>query len=355
MKTLNKYILFIIVVCSFAFHSCTTDNKFYLEGTIDDDVPYIILLNKGTMDTITVNDNVFSFQGIVDTVHLAQLKSPSFAGKKDLIIEPGTINIKWDGQKNFEASGTPNNESFSIYTRGMDSTTAIVLERYQDYMKAPTPEAKEEAMRQYNIAEEERLVFMRAQLRQNPNYTGLMILKPIYRTDSLNNLEEYLSLLSDLSYTDIYKEVDQYYSAVTNTAPGMPVPGFTLKDKDDNNISINSFRGKYVLLDFWFTGCAYCDKLIPHFREIYEELRDKDFEIIGISVDQNKSTWLETLEKKNTPWIQLLDNEKKVASQFGMAGYPTLILIDNEGYVAKRLVGYREKEDLIKEINEIMK
>ena len=333
------------------FTSCRNENNYQIEGYIgfaEDSI--VILIDNNKIDTIEVTDNTFTYKGRVDTVHMAYLQLPSYRKKQEFILEPGNIEISYLSKNNFIASGSYNNDRYSEYKRGMDSTTTRVLDAYQVYMKAETDVAKEEAMRLYNITEEERLVFMRAQLRKNPNFTGLMILKPIYRTDSLDNIGPYLDELREFAYTDIYKEVDAFNTAMTTTLPGMPAPAFSLPDSSGNIIKLESFKGKFVLLDFWFTGCTYCDKLVPHLKNIYADLNDEGLEIIDISIDQKSSIWLETVRKKNSPWTHLQDAEKIVTSSFGMAGFPTLILIDREGKVAKRLVGYRDEDQLRKEI-----
>jgi peroxiredoxin len=352
----NFRILAFVAIVVALISSCKTDNNYQIKGYIgfaEDSI--VFLINDSKTDTIEVTDNFFTYQGSVDTVHLAYLQVPSYRKKQEFILEPGKIEISYSSKNSFIASGAYNNDRYSEYKRGMDSTTTRVLDAYQVYMKAATDEAKDEAMRLYNITEEERLVFMRAQLRKNPNYTGLMILKPIYRTDSLGNLGPYLNELSEFAYTDIYKEVDAYNTAMTTTLPGMPAPSFVLPDSSGNMIKLESFKGKYVLLDFWFTGCTYCDKLVPHLKNIYADLNSEGLEIIDISVDKKASTWLETVKKKNSPWTHLQDAEKTVTSSFGMAGFPTLILIDKDGKVAKRLVGYREEDVLRKEILSVMK
>ena len=348
-------ILTLGVIGALLLNSCTTENQYQINGDIsgfDDD--YILLVNNNQTDTVPVTDHSFSYEGLVDTAHLVHLKVPSYSRNQEFFLEPGTIDISYLSKKSFIASGTETNESFFDYKRGMDSATTLVLEAYQVYMKAETKEAQDEKLRLYDNIEEERRAFMRIHLRKNPNLTGIQILKSIHRTDSVENLGPYLDLLKDFAYTEIYKEVDTYFASRISTLTGKLAPQFTLPDSLGNMIELESLRGKYVLLDFWFTGCTYCDMLVPHLKNIYTDLNIEGFEIIDISVDKEVSKWLSTVRKKDSPWTHLQDADKKVATSFGMSGYPTLILINREGKVADRLVGYRDEDVLRKEIRSVM-
>ena len=338
------------------FNACTTNTSYQIEGLLgeefDDSIVLLTVQNKN--DTIEVRDHTFTFSGPADTVRLAYLKLPSFPRKQEVILEPGIIKISYESKNSFSVSGTPTNEAYYEYLVGKNAATDKVLEGYQVYKNAETREAQDEALRRYDQLEEDRRVYMRAHLRKNPNYVGVLIMKNIYKTDSIENLAEYLELLSDFSYTDMYKEVDAYNTAITSTLPGNPAPDFVLPDSSGNKIALESLRGKYVLLDFWFTGCTYCDMLVPHMKNIYADIHDRGFEIIDISVDKERSKWLGTVKKKNSPWIHLHDADKSVANSFAMPGYPTLILIDKDGIISDRLVGYREEAQLREEILSVL-
>lgn len=100
-------------------------------------------------------------------------------------------------------------------------------------------------------------------------------------------------------------------------------------------------QGKYVLLDFWFSGCAPCEGEIPHLKEVYEHYKNKDFTIVSISADADQATWLGTLKKHAMSWTQLRDQTSKgvvdarVCTDFNVVGFPTLLLLDKEGRFMK--------------------
>jgi len=113
---------------------------------------------------------------------------------------------------------------------------------------------------------------------------------------------------------------------------GMPSPAFTLPDINGNMVSLSDFLGKYVYIEFWATWCGPCIKEIPYLEKLVEEYKDKNIEIISISVDQDKQAWIDKVTKDQPQWLQLHDSIMmkddylvKVANRF--------VLIDTAGKI----------------------
>lgn len=127
------------------------------------------------------------------------------------------------------------------------------------------------------------------------------------------------------------------------TAYGEKYSDMVLTTPEGKTVKLSGIipQGKYVLLDFWFSGCAPCEGEIPHLKEVYEHYKNKDFTIVSISADVEQSTWLETLQKHAMPWTQLRDQtskgivDAKVCTDFNVVGFPTLLLLDKEGRFMK--------------------
>lgn len=127
------------------------------------------------------------------------------------------------------------------------------------------------------------------------------------------------------------------------TAYGEKYSDMVLTTPEGKTVKLSGIipQGKYVLLDFWFSGCAPCEGEIPHLKEVYEHYKNKDFTIVSISADMEQSTWLETLQKHAMPWTQLRDQtskgivDAKVCTDFNVVGFPTLLLLDKEGRFMK--------------------
>ncbi len=145
---------------------------------------------------------------------------------------------------------------------------------------------------------------------------------------------------------------------------------FAVTDKDGNPISLASFRGKYVILDFWATWCAPCRKAMPHMVSLYQKYKDKGLEFIAIGDDdRNVAAWVSAIEKDGTGMFHHvlrginmelarkgLPNPRDIAEQYGVRSLPTQFLIDPQGKIAGRFDGSgNPDEDMEKLLASVIK
>ena len=112
-------------------------------------------------------------------------------------------------------------------------------------------------------------------------------------------------------------------------------------------------KGKVVLIDFWATWCGPCVAEFPHVLEAYQKLRDRGFEIVGISLDQEKEALESFTKKRGMPWPQYFDGEgwgNKYAQEFGITGIPAMWLVDRDG----KLVDQEGREDLAGKVERLL-
>lgn len=117
---------------------------------------------------------------------------------------------------------------------------------------------------------------------------------------------------------------------------GKTIPDFEQADPNGKMVNIKSFRGKYVLIDFWASWCGPCRGENPNVVAAFNKYKNKNFTVLGISLDKSKDAWLAAVEKDGLTWTQLSDLKfwsNAVAQQFGIQSIPQNFLIDPNGVV----------------------
>lgn len=158
------------------------------------------------------------------------------------------------------------------------------------------------------------------------------------------NLAGYYGKLTGAAKKGPFAEIiDKTLQSIQLGAIGSIMPEFKQNDVNGKSVSLSSFKGKYVLIDFWASWCGPCRGENPNVVRAYNEFKDKKFTVLGISLDQDKNKWLEAIKNDKLTWTHLSDLkywQNAVAVQFGIQSIPANFLIDPTGkIVAKDLRG----------------
>jgi tetratricopeptide (TPR) repeat protein len=127
---------------------------------------------------------------------------------------------------------------------------------------------------------------------------------------------------------------------------GKPAPGFELKDLQGKVHSLDEYRGKVVLLDFWTTWCGPCRAEMPIFEKLHRELATGDVAVVAVDVDEPKETVAQFIEEGKYTLPVLLTEGTDIAKKYGIQAFPTLITLDKQGQVAEVIIGSRSEEQL---------
>jgi len=137
---------------------------------------------------------------------------------------------------------------------------------------------------------------------------------------------------------------------------GNPAPAFTSQDLDGNNVSLSDFKGKVVILDFWATWCPPCIREIPDFIELYDQYKDKGFAMLGISLDQAGIGVVKSFAQKFKINYPIMMNDGRVDKAYGgITSIPTTFVIDPEGNIRKKYIGFTEKSVFEEDIKTLLK
>ena len=137
-------------------------------------------------------------------------------------------------------------------------------------------------------------------------------------------------------------------------------PNFQIETTDGEIIKSADLRGKVVLLDFWATWCGPCRDALPHLKKLSKRATDEPLVVIGVSTDENQSLLEKFVDENGMTWAQHWDPKGKLAGQtFRIDGLPTYVVIDHEGFIVHRSLGWSPKtrraldRDLAKALEEV--
>ncbi len=145
--------------------------------------------------------------------------------------------------------------------------------------------------------------------------------------------------------------------AIKNKTPqiGSIAPDFTLNDVNGKPVSLSKLKGKYVLVDFWASWCGPCRSESPYLVAAHNKFKNKNFTILGVSLDDNKNDWLEAIKEDKFDWLQVSDlkgMDSPVGDLYGFSAIPFNVLIDPQGkIIATELRG----DNLEQKLGEILK
>lgn len=135
------------------------------------------------------------------------------------------------------------------------------------------------------------------------------------------------------------KVFDRYLQALENSSVGKKAPSITQFDLNGEPYSLSDLRGQYVLVDFWASWCPPCREENPKLVALYQEFKDKNFEILGVSFDREYDPWAKAVEDDQLTWKHISDLQgwnSYAGLIYGVKAIPQNLLVDPDGVIIAR-------------------
>ncbi|TCD25465.1 AhpC/TSA family protein [Pedobacter psychrodurus] len=337
MKNLFKILFLLSLIGSYAYAQKKPDDKFSLSIDVSNiqPQPRIVILTyffggengmQGKSDSVMVENGKVFFEGSIPEPAIAVIGTKYFGptgvfclSANKIVIKAGTDITK------LEVKGSPYNKDFQELFETKNYT---------------------EPFKQYIITHGKKSALSLYALRSywQSKESGLDSLYQLL-ADDFKKLPSALMVKKDLDYK-------------ADLSLGKIAPNFAQPDAAGKVVSLKSFRGKYVFVDFWASWCHPCRAESPYIIKAYQKFKDKNFDILSVSLDDKggRSAWLKAInDDKVGSWTHVSDLSgfnSETAKIYKIKAIPTNYLLDPDGkIIGKDLRG----EQLEKKLNEILK
>jgi len=180
-------------------------------------------------------------------------------------------------------------------------------------------------------------------LKNPSSYVSLYSLNGDLATEdmSVDLVERTYNVLSDdLKKTALANAILTKLNLAKRTSIGVQAADFEAKTPEQIPIKLSNFKGQYVLIDFWASWCGPCRQENPNVVAAYETFKDKNFTVLGVSIDEKEDAWVKAVKQDGLVWTQLLDRTSEIANMYGINAIPKNFLVDPSGkIIAKNLRG----------------
>jgi len=325
-----------------------------LKGAKDD--AYIYMLHKQNdvlfTDSAKAKGEKVSFKGKLKESNMywfAARKNPSSA--LIFFVDGGKVEINGhiDSIPVARVKAGATHEDYKAYLdvqTKFNTVRAGLIQRHNNYSQAGDMDGTKRIIDSAQALERSYAKELENFIKQHPNSNvgGYIIYSTQFDWPQIPEYDAMYAALSEkVKKGKFGKLAIDKITTMKGTTIGYPAIDFKQPDVNGKEIALSSYKGKYVLVDFWASWCGPCRRENPSVVAAYQKYKDKGFDILGVSMDENKDKWLAAIEKDKLTWKHVSDLkgwQNAAGKVYGVQSIPFNLLLDKEGkIVAKGLRG----------------
>jgi peroxiredoxin len=360
--------VFLAIITVILINSCDTkQNGFEIQGIIAGYPEGAAVLQQRinsefiTIDSTAISQGKFKFKGNLDMPEMCYIMINDTLPYIRLFLENSVISIEShvDSLRNPVITGSSIQVMLEKYNKKMDPFNDSLRVNYRAFLKAnkegESEKAKKIEQKFDQISDDQKTVSLAYVDQNSDNVLGPYLVWGTLAYDlSIEELTALANKFSPEIEKSIYvQQINNHIATLNKVAIGQPFTDIVLEDPDGNIKKLSELKGKLVLVDFWASWCAPCRRENPNVVALYNDFKDKDFEIFGVSFDSNGDKWIKAIKDDGLAWYHVSDLKgwkSEAGKQYGVRAIPHTVLISPEGIILeKNLKG----EDLRKKVEEL--
>jgi peroxiredoxin len=343
---------FLSLLLLFSFSSFAQTGKFSVSGSVTGltdgaEVKLTSTQDKSVLAQSTIKNGSFTINGSLDEPGLYLL---ALANEQPQPIYLENTAVKVSGTKadinNIKIEGSQSHRDFDDFRKTFNPLVGELNAAAAQVERAPNEKRKNELMYKYDsissLIQKEIDKFIAVKHGSYVSPFLLFLTAQLY-DDPMLMERRYNSLDENIRNSNIGKSLARFVATSKIGAVGSDAVDFTQNDMTGKPVSLSSFKGKYVLVDFWASWCRPCREENPNVVKAYQKFSAKNFTVLGVSLDKEKESWVKAVQKDNLTWTHVSDLkywENSAAALYGVKGIPFNLLVDPSGkIVGKNLRG----------------